>query len=296
MEPGKVSSNMKSKQQLTELIFHRAEEIKSHKDIEAVMQKHYKLLFRLYLTKPLYFKVIFKANRFIIGSAIMAYFFTTEKPTLRHVKDFCKKTGLISDNTIDSFLLFIRVGGRMDVKKDPQDKRKLNYQVTSKALDETRALINTMMIPYGMLYPDFDVSGCLKMENFTADYFQKYAEIILNQVYLFDMVPDCKAFVFRDAGHMLLLDLYIESIKQQTAVIEYNYLKASLKCGVSRSHIKRCLKAAEVDGLLTLDTPNNTIILHLTFMQMVLNYFAVYMAMVEHGLRGLPGAPPLPAH
>ncbi|WP_413528201.1 hypothetical protein [Rahnella inusitata] len=287
---------MKSKQQLTELISHRAEAIKSHKDIEAVMQKHYKLLFRLYLTKPLYFKVIFKANRFIIGSAIMAYFFTTEKPTLRHVKDFCKKTGLISDNTIDSFLLFIRVGGRMDVKKDPQDKRKLNYQVTSKALDETRALINTMMIPYGMLYPDFDVSGCLKMENFMADYFHKYAEITLNQVYLFDMVPDCKEFIFRDAGHMLLMDLYIESIRQQTAVIEYNYLKASLKCGVSRSHIKRCLKAAEVGGLLTLDTPNNTIILHLTFMQMVLNYFAVYMAMVEHGLRGLPGVPPLPAH
>lgn len=252
------------------------------------MQKHYRLLFRLYLTKPLYFKVIFKANRFIIGSALIAYFYTTEKPTLRQVKDFCKKTGLISDNTIDSFLLFIRVGGRMDVKKDPQDKRKLNYQVTSKALDETRALINTMMIPYGMLYPEFDVSGCLKMENFTASYFQKYSEITLNQVYLFEMVPDCKAFVFRDAGHMLLMDLYIESIKQQTVVIEYNYLKASLKCGVSRSHIRRCLQAAEVGNLLTLDTANNTIILHPTFMQMALNYFAVYMAMVEYGLSGLP--------
>ncbi|MCX0498480.1 hypothetical protein [Erwinia billingiae] len=279
---------MKRKQKLTELIFLRAEIIKSHKDIEAVMQKHYRLLFRLYLTKPLYFKVIFKANRFIIGSALIAYFYTTEKPTLRQVKDFCKKTGLISDNTIDSFLLFIRVGGRMDVKKDPQDKRKLNYQVTSKALDETRALINTMMIPYGMLYPDFNVSGYLKMENFTASYFQKYSEITLNQVYLFDMVPDCKAFVFRDAGHMLLMDLYIESIKQQTVVIEYNYLKASLKCGVSRSHIRRCLQAAEVGGLLTLDTENNTIILHPTFMQMALNYFAVYMAMVEYGLSGLP--------
>ncbi|TPG63125.1 hypothetical protein [Ewingella americana] len=286
---------MKSKQELTKLIYHRAEEIKSHNDIELVMQKHYKLLFRLYLTKPLYFKVIFKANRFIIGSAIMALFFTTDNPTLREVKDFCKKTGLISDNTIDSFLLFIRVGGRMDVKKNPQDKRKLNYQVTSKALDETRALINTMMIPYGMLNKDFDVSRCLKMEDFTAEYFQKYSEITLNQVYLFDMVPDCKAFIFRDAGHMILMDLYIESIRQQTAVIEYNYLKASLKCGVSRSHIKRCLKAAEVNGLLTLDSLNNTIVLHLTFMQMVLNYFAVYMAMVEHGLRGLSGIAPLPA-
>ncbi|MFU2319076.1 hypothetical protein [Rahnella sp. PCH160] len=278
---------MKTEQKLRDLISHRAQEIKSHKDIESVMQKHYKLLFRLYLTKPLYFKVIFKANRFIIGSAIMAYFFTTEYPTLRHVKDFCKKTGLISDNTVDSFLLFIRVGGRMDVKKDPLDKRKLNYTVTSKALDETRALINTMVIPYGMLYKDFDVSRCLKMENFNAEYFRKYSEITLNQIYLFDMVPDCKEFIFRDAGHMILMDLYVESIRQKSPMIEYNYLRASLKCGVSRSHIKRCLKAAEAGGLLILDTTNNTIVLHLSFMQMVLNYFAVYMAMVEYGLHGM---------
>lgn len=288
MTPGKVRNEMKSKQELRDLISHRAEEIKSHKDIELVMQKHYKLMFKLYLTKPLYFKVIFKANRFIIGTAVMTYFFTTDNPTLRHVKDFCKTTGLISENTVDSFLLFIRVGGRMEVKKDPLDKRKLNYTVTSRAQDETRALINTMMIPYGMLYPDFDVSRCLKMENFNAEYFRKYSEIILNQIYLFDMVPDCKEFIFRDAGHMMLMDLYIESIRQQNAVIEYNYLKASLKCGVSRSHIKRCLKAAEAGGLLRLDSANNTIVLHLTFMQMVLNYFCVYMAMVEYGLSGLP--------
>lgn len=286
---------MKSKQQLTALIYHRAAEIKSNKNISLVMQKHYKLLFRLYLTKPLYFKVIFKANRFIIGSAIMAYSFTSANPTLRDVKDFCKKTGLISDNTIDSFLLFIRVGGRMEVRKDALDKRKLTYTVTNKALDETRALINTMMIPYGMLYGDFDVSACLKMENFHAEYFKKYAEITLKHVYLFDMVPESKAFIFRDAGHMLLMDLYIESLQQKTTVIEYNYLKASLKCGVSRSHIKRCLQDAEAAGLLTLDKASNTLILHLSFMQMALDYFAVYMAMVEYGLRGLSGVPPLPA-
>ncbi|KNC08246.1 hypothetical protein HS962_02195 [Pantoea sp. BIGb0393] len=286
---------MKSKQQLTQLIFQRAQEIKSHKNIALVMQKHYKLLFRLYLTKPLYFKAIFKANRFIIGSAIMAYFFTTHKPTLCQVKDFCKKTGLISNNTIDSFLLFIRVSGRMEVEKDAQDKRKLTYKVTTKALDETRALINTMMIPYGMLYEDFDVSACLKMKTFKTEYFKKYADITLNHVYLFDMVPESKAFIFRDAGHMLLMDLYIETLKQQSSVIEYNYLKASLKCGVSRSHIKRCLQAAEAVGLLTLDAANNSIILHLSFMQMALDYFAVYMAMVEYGLRGLSGVPPLAA-
>ncbi|XXN66172.1 hypothetical protein ACRQ84_22105 (plasmid) [Enterobacter ludwigii] len=286
---------MKSKQQLTQLIFQRAEEIKSHKNIALVMQKHYNLLFRLYLTKPLYFKVIFKANRFIIGSAIMAYFFTTDKPTLCQVKDFCKKTGLISNNTIDSFLLFIRVGGRMEVEKDAQDKRKLTYKVTRKALDETRALINTMMIPYGMMYEDFDVSACLKMKTFKTEYFKKYAEITLNHVHLFDMVPESKAFIFRDAGHMLLMDLYIETIKQKSSVIEYNFLKASLKCGVSRSHIKRCLQAAEAAGLLTIDTVNNTIILHPSFMQMALDYFAVYMAMVEYGLRGLTGVPPLVA-
>lgn len=256
-------------------------------ELNDAIQCHYELLLKLYLTNPLYFKTLFKANRFIVGSAILGIYYTRESSTFKDVKRFCISNDLFSSNSLDSFLLFLRVGGRLEVYRDSQDKRKLNYKPTPKALLETQRMINTMIIPCAMLSDAFDVEFYQQHKNFVPAFFRTYTEITLNRLFLHDMVPGSAEFLSRDGGHMIMFYIYLESIKQQSLTIKFNILKSAFCCGVSRSHIRRCLQAAEQVELLKIEDGVNGLTLSSTFIEMVKEYFCIYLATVEHGLAGM---------
>ncbi|KOC89281.1 hypothetical protein [Winslowiella iniecta] len=278
----------KKKLELETKIIQKSIEFRERDNINEAIKRHYELLHKLYLTNPLYFKTIFKANRFIIGSAILGIYYTRNGSTFKDIKKFCIANDLLSINALDSFLLFLRVGGRLEVYRDESDKRKLNYKPTAKALSETKKMINTMLIPCAMLSAEFDLAYYENYQNFVPAFFKSYAEITLNRIFVHDMVPGSGDFLSRDGGHMIMFNLYLESIKQNTLDVNYNFLKASFSCGVSRSHIKRCLQAVEQNQLLTIVESKHIVSLTPAFMQMVRDYFALYLASVKHGLTGMP--------
>lgn len=256
-------------------------------NINDAIKCHYDLLLKQYLTNPLYFKTLFKANRFIVGSAILGIYYTRTGSTFKDIKRFCIGNDLFSSNSLDSFLLFLRVGGRLEVYRDEKDKRKLNYKPTPKALEETRRMINTMLIPYAMLSESVDVDFYQKHENFIPEFFRAYSEVTLNRLFLHDMVPGSGVFLSRDGGHMIMFYIYLKSIKQNSRAIQFNILKASFCCAVSRSHIRRSLQDAEQAGLLKIEDESHQLVLTEEFMTMVKDYFCLYLASTVHGFSGV---------
>ncbi|WMT15818.1 hypothetical protein [Serratia fonticola] len=254
--------------------------------LDLAIENYYNITTKIYQTSPLYFKVMSKANRIIIFLAILGGYYTLENPCFREVKKLCINNDLLSTNALDSFISFLCVGGRLELSRNEQDKRKLTYRPTAKGLNEVYELISSLLLPYRIIYPEFDLADRLSHDDFMVVFFKNHSQVILNEIFIYDAVPDCREFVTRDGGHMIMFNLYIESVRQKTLAVKYNYLKASTEFSVSRSHIKRCFLAAEHLGLLHLKQDGKTIELTPRFIEMVKDSFCFYLATVEYGVLG----------
>jgi hypothetical protein len=252
---------------------------------EAVVA-YYNATLKIYLSNPLYFKVMFKANRIIILLAILGGYYTLENPSFKEVKKLCINNELLSTNALDSFISFLQVGGRLAIARDEQDKRKLTYQPTAKGVNEVRELINSLLLANSTVCPEFELAQRVDHDDFMADFFKNYTQIIVKEMFVYDAVPDSRAFLTKDGGHMMMFHLYVESLRQRTLTVQYNYLKASTEFSVSRSHIKRCFQAAERLDLLYLKQDGKSIELKPRFINMVREAFCFYLATVEYGVLG----------
>ncbi|MGL5426189.1 MAG: hypothetical protein ACRDAJ_24955 [Serratia fonticola] len=264
----------------------RRREIGLSEDLDAAVEIYYNAIHKIYMTHPLYFKVMFKANRNIIFWSMLGGYYTFKNPSFKGVKKLCINHELLSANALDSFISFLQVGGRLAIRRDEQDKRKLTYQPTAKGVNEVRELIDTLLLAYAMIYPEFALAQRFDHDDFMADFFKNYIQVIGKEMFVYDVVPDSRAFLTRDGGHMLMFHLYIESLRQRTSAVQYNYLKVSTEFLVSRSHIKRCFQAAERVDLLTLRPDGKVIELKPRFISMVREAFCFYLATVEYGVWG----------
>lgn len=271
---------------IVSIINGRRRDIGLSEGLDAAVMAYYNTVKLIYMTNPLTFKVMFKANRIIILMAILSNYYTLANPSFKEVKKLCINNDLLSVNALDSFISFLHVGGRLEVMRDEQDKRKLTYQPTEKVLNEVRELINSLLLPYAMIHPEFDLAQRIGHDDFMADFFKNYTQVILREIFVYDAVPDSREFLIRDGGHMMMFHLYIESLRQRTLTVQYNYLKASVEFSVSRSHIKRCFQAAERLDLLSLRQDGKTIELKPRFIKMVKDAFCFYLATIEYGVFG----------
>ncbi|CAM3921162.1 hypothetical protein [Serratia silvae] len=261
--------------------------ISANEKLDDAIKCHYDIVHEIYLANPLYFKIALKSNRFIVISAILAIYYTNESPSFKEVKKFCIKNDLLSNNTLDSFISFLRVAGRLKAIPDENDKRRLSYRPTQKKLEEVTRIFKSIILPYSIIYPDVDIGHALNHEEFISGFFKNYSEVVFGNIFIHDVIPDCRDFVSRDGGHMIMFNLYVESLRQNTPNVQYNYLKASFMCAVSRSHIKRCLQLAEYAGLLTLKDNGQLVELSPRFIRMVRDCFSFYLTTTEHGLMGM---------
>ncbi|WP_447887198.1 hypothetical protein [Serratia fonticola] len=264
----------------------RRREIGLSEDLDAAVEIYYNAIHKIYMTHPLYFKVMFKANRNIIFWSMLGGYYTFKNPSFKGVKKLCINHELLSANALDSFISFLQVGGRLAIRRDEQDKRKLTYQPTAKGVNEVRELIDTLLLAYAMIYPEFALAQRFDHDDFMADFFKNYIQVIGKEMFVYDVVPDSRAFLTKDGGHMMMFHLYMESLRQRTLTVQYNYLKVSTEFSVSRSHIKRCFQAAERVDLLTLRPDGKVIELKPRFISMVREAFCFYLATVEYGVWG----------
>lgn len=275
-----------SKSQIQFHLEQSANDIKSSPLFHLAIIKHGELLKDTYKKHPLFYKIIFRNSRFIICSSILSIYYNQPNAGLKDIKAFFKGKDIVSENSLDSFLLFLRVGRRLEVSRIAQDKRQLYFKPTESALRETLALISSMALPYQAIFPDIPVARLLEMPDFIPVFFGAYGQLMIKEIYLIELVPQVALFISKDAGHMVLLMLLSESIKQSSHLLLLSSATIAKFCSVSRAHINRMLLAAEKSGLLV--TTNNVMIeLNSSFFIMVERYFSLYFATVGYGLNAV---------
>lgn len=277
-------NEMYSRDSVIKAVEAHTSEMLGNDNLEMAIQKHFSMLFKIYIKSPIYFKMLFKANRFIVGMVILSkYYVSKTAPLLSDLKDHCAGMNILSKNTIESFIFTLRVSGRLEVNAEKDNKRRLNYQPTKKSLQETKELLLTMTAPYEILFPRSGIIEKTGEDTFIECFFKKYSRIVFLEIFSGDLVPDAHHLISKDAGHMIMYYLLNEKIKQQSSTISFNYLKASITCGVSRSHLKRCFRSCEEAGLLKIDEKKNTLRLNDSYISMAKHYFAFYLATLSYG-------------
>ncbi|WP_411754238.1 hypothetical protein [Serratia sp. (in: enterobacteria)] len=263
----------------------RATKIRNSPPFHQAIIKHGVMISNVYKNHPMFYKIIFRNSRFIICSALLAIYYTQKEAALKDVKSFFKGKNIISENSLDSFLFFLRVGRWLEVKKAEQDRRTLLFTPTENALRQAHELVSSMALPYQVLAPEIPVAEMLEQSEFLPAFFKVYGQLVVQEVYLIDLVPQAALFITKDAGHMVLLLLFMESIRHNSHMLLLSSAEIAKFSSVSRTHINRILLAAEKSGLLT--TKNNVLIeLNSSFIMMAERYFSLYMAMVGYSLDG----------
>ncbi|HGM5492587.1 TPA: hypothetical protein ACKP1B_004286 [Serratia fonticola] len=261
----------------------RATKIRNSAQFHQTIVKHGAIIEQAYHDHPLFYKIIFRNSRFIICSALLSIYYTQNQAALKDVKAFFKGKNIISENSLDSFLFFLRVGRWLEVKKAEQDRRTLLFTPTKNALRAAYGLVSSMALPYQTLAPEMQVAAMLEQPWFLPAFFKTYGQLVVKELYLIDLVPQVELFISKDAGHMVLLILFMESIRHNSNMLLLSSAEIAKFSAVSRTHINRILLAAEKSGLLT--TKNNVLIeLNSSFIVMAERYFSLYMAMVGYGL------------
>ncbi|WP_261458350.1 hypothetical protein [Serratia fonticola] len=261
----------------------RASSIAQHEKFKEVVAYHHKMISDVYNSSPLYYKTLFKSNKFILGICLLSIYVSHEDPTIDQVKEHCGNLNIFSANSISSFIVFLRVTGRIITTKNKIDKRKLNYRPTKKALDETELLIKTMIFPLKKITPNFAERVSASSENFVLDFFVKYSQIFFANIFMHVVIPDSSCFILKDAGHMMIINIMIKHINSGSNRFAFNMVKSAKECGVSRTHLKKALLDAQKEGLLEVNSLEGELILNDTFHTMSTHYMALYLACVEYG-------------
>jgi hypothetical protein len=261
----------------------RAKYIAQHKDFNYVVMKHHELLSAVYESSPLYYKTLFKSNKFILGICILSIYVRSENPTIDQVKEYCSKLNLFSKNSISSFIVFLRVTGRIVTETNKIDKRKLNYSPTKKVLAETELLIKTMILPLEGVTHNFSERVDLSSENFVLDFFDKYSSIVFANIFLHVVIPASGCFILKDAGHMMIINIMVKHLKAGSNRFAFNMVKSANECAVSRTHLKRALLDAQKEGLLEVNSKAGELTLNEGFHAMSIHYMSLYLACIEYG-------------
>ena len=261
----------------------RALSISQHRNFQDVVVSHHKMISDVYESSPLYYKILFKSNKFILGISLLAIYVSYENPTIDQVKEYCGKLNIFSKNSISSFIVFLRVTGRIITKPNKYDKRKLNYLPTEKVLAETELLIKTMLFPLDRITTNFVERVNVSSENFVLDFFVKYSQIVFANIFLHVVIPESSCFILKDAGHMMIINIMVKHINAGRNQFAFNMVKSAKECGVSRTHLKKALLDAQKEGLLEVNSAEGQLTLNEAFHTMSTHYMSLYLACVEYG-------------
>lgn len=161
------------------------------------------------------------------------------------------------------------------------------FNPTEKGLDETRRYLANSLAIFPDLLPDYRLKKD-HLENYEGlkNFFIRCADLMFNDVIVSNILPDSQVFLLKDAGHMIFIRLYIESLKQKenhgvTANISYSQI--AKETSVSRTHLRRIVDAAAKKNLMT-PHENMTLTLHDSFITLAEEYMGLYFAFVLYCL------------
>ena len=174
--------------------------------------------------------------------------------TIARLKQEMSLFGLASDRHIDSLIARLCSAGFLDRKPAEQDRRVRILKPTEKLNAHYRDWVAAQIAPLALLYPEHDYSAITRSDpQFRAIHRQLSVSVLPFAASLLLSLTDIMLFFNHAAGAVLHAELI------RTAMIAPGYPDACVpyadmgrRFGVSRTHVRQLLIAAEAAGLVRL--------------------------------------------
>ncbi len=259
-------------------------------DIDEAVLLHFDLIMESYREKPFFYKNLLKYDRFMVALSLLSFSYKDDKLPLSKVKDFCQGRGYMSRNSLDAYFSFLVLSGYMEVKVDVQDGRQRSFQPTDKTLREAAQLIKSCLLPAQMIFPYVGSSRRLERSPDLLKVFARgFAKILESDLLLDKILPEAKWMLNRDGGHLPMLALYADALRNGSLETGYNvssYVQISSRLGVSKTHVQRMIREGELQGYFKCN--KRTVELSPAFVELMRRamsiYFSISRVSVELGV------------
>jgi hypothetical protein len=174
--------------------------------------------------------------------------------TVGRLKQHIASMGLASGRQVDHLVARLRAVGFMDSLVSEQDRRVRILKPTEKMLAHDRDWLATHYAPLTVLYPQHDYGLVMRRDPQFQVVHRRTAVAFMQLGFKFLMsVPDMMLFFDRAAGHMVLAALLQAAMaKPDELYTAVPYTDVGDRFGVSRTHVRQLLVAAQEIGLVNL--------------------------------------------
>jgi len=234
--------------------------IVNHPRIALARKAYIDRFLEVYSGDPFLVRLLIESGRFIVyHSAVVLE--AAQDParrdtwlTVGRLKQAIQLYGLASDRQIDHLIRRLCSVGFLALKPAPADKRVRIVSPTEAMKAHDRKWLAAHFAPLEILYPEHDYSPVLRRDPQFQILFRRQAVAFLSlSAELMQFSPDMMLFLSRAAGFpviAVLLQAAIASPDGLHAAIPYE--DAGERFGVSRTHVRQLLVAAEEAGLVKL--------------------------------------------
>jgi DNA-binding MarR family transcriptional regulator len=240
--------------------FRSTEEILAHPRFSFARDEFVKAILGLYEHKPLLNRLLLEASRTVLLIIIMCLYARYDEddratwPTLRLVADAMALHRLASGSRVHDLVSHLVKAGYLEQRTAPQDRRVRILTPTRKMIAQDQDFLVSHYLPLDILFPDpgytpimtRDPAFQLKQRLVSRDLFALGAQILAGN-------PIMMLFQSRDAGVMILLKMMQMAARRGGAEpLKVSYSDLGSRFGVSRTHVRKLLEAAEEMDLVRL--------------------------------------------
>ncbi len=255
-------------------------------NIDEAILLHFDLIMESYREKPFFYKNLLKYDRFMVALSLLSFNYRDEQVPLSTVKAFCQTRGYMSRNSLDSYFSFLVVSGYMNTQLHVQDGRQRSFQPTEKTLCAATLLLKSYLLPSQMIsLSDSWLPELGRSADLLRVYARGFARILESGFLLDKLLPEAKWILNRDGGHLPMLALYTDALRNGSLETGYkvsSYLEISSRLGVSKTHMQRMIKEGQLQGYFKCD--KRFVELSPAFIDLIRRAMSIYFAITRVGM------------
>jgi len=240
--------------------FHSSEEILAHPRFPFARDDFVTAMLALYEHKPALNRLLLEASRTVLMAVIMCLYARYDEadratwPTPRLVAESMAEHRLASASRVHDLVARLIEAGYVEQHPAPRDRRLRLLMPTKKLIVQDQDFLVSHHLPLQILYPDpgyglimtREPAFQLKQRLVSRDLFALGAKILASN-------PIMMLFQGRDAGVMIVIKMIAMAKAQGSAApLKISYSDLGGRFGVSRTHVRNLLVAAEDMGLVVL--------------------------------------------
>ncbi|WDU65548.1 hypothetical protein LRS56_14540 [Pseudomonas poae] len=267
-----------------------AQTFERHTDFEACIRSHYAMLLMPYSKRPFFYKSALHLSRLMVSFTLLSDYFSKPAPLLSEVKAFCTARGFCSKNSLESIFLVFRALGFMSVKGHPDDSRFRVFSPSPLACQEVRLMLNSVVEPLAVMCTEDAIFRQMREcddRAFLELYFKGFSIVLRRQLTIDVLAPECHWLVKRDAGHLLMLAIYIDTCVPNNHGESFkvsSYLSLAKQISVSKTHVIRLVQEGADRGYFKVHSRTLLEVLP-SFVSLVRRFMAYWFAISLHSIK-----------